>query len=1131
MAREAVDWRVMLPTALPSRLLRSIFCLSLAAASACSEPGTAETDASHGGSRHDGSVCSTPDCSADDASGPDGQVLSDASVPEASDATTADAGRHDADSDAAQPECQEGDVQNEACEDANQSRRRACVDGVWGAWGECEPIDQRCTPNQVDRRMCGLNQRGEQQRICEHGAFGSWSECVDPDVCTDLATDESTCGLNGRGHTERTCNAGAWSEWSSCADPDLCQNDHAEQRKCGFNQRGSETRSCQAGAWGAWSTCVDADECRDDAQDAQPCGVNGNGTRTRSCQQGKWREFGSCNDSDECSEHAHDERGCGLNQHGAQARDCIHGRWSDWSVCHDRDECSADQRESRSCGYNLRGQQARTCQGGQWGEFSPCMDPDQCKNDDRSSQICGRNRRGVATAICSDGVWGAPSACTDPDECSDDAEDTQTCGLNARGHAQRECRQGHWTAWSSCADVDVCVDLTTDQRACGFNARGSDSRSCEQGRWADWRGCTDPDQCHNHDVSVQQCGQNGRGTRSQTCSDGQWQSAECIDQDDCHDQDQQQATCGLNHGGVTSRLCQAGHWLPWAACSVQCGNGALEPGEECDDKNGSGGDGCSSDCRIEHVEWIYQIPGTPADTGWLDTVQSNGTFVSWLNDRPDDATKAPSPRVSAVDSKGKAAWVRDFGVTQPKTFTSTVMAAGPAGETILYGRFSGKSSMLGDALNTETIFLSVLDKTGWDVTEARLQHQPSGKQPYQMSVVATSNGDLSTFGRLAVPEYLRMYNSVVTSWAPMEFYWLRLHPYDLTPVMTASFSVSGDQPSLGAFAADDTRQVAVIRGGYDGGTYRFEDGSSIEQTSSLILGVDNTGKRTLSYAFPSKLLLGQANVILLPNGQTIVSALVFPEHDGETIVDATGEQQVQSDTIYSLWFSADGKLQLIRPGRALGVHDGKLLLRNRFVASVELEPARPWARTLRADGGKPGQYLAAYASDGELVDAAVLFTRDKDPAQPGRYELHDDWILVQVECSNLLHMGSSEGALIDLSGHGGAYCLARFDTKGALTWATAFGDSYDATLDQTAVQGSDLWIFRWGQGVGRLDQQGRVTLDLPVNSARRLIVSDQGVWVRASFGTFSSASIVPSDPLDRAIDVAKGSEVVIKLRP
>jgi cysteine-rich repeat protein len=35
------------------------------------------------------------------------------------------------------------------------------------------------------------------------------------------------------------------------------------------------------------------------------------------------------------------------------------------------------------------------------------------------------------------------------------------------------------------------------------------------------------------------------------------------------------------------------------ACGCECGNGILDPGEQCDDGNRINGDGCSADCMIE----------------------------------------------------------------------------------------------------------------------------------------------------------------------------------------------------------------------------------------------------------------------------------------------------------------------------------------------------------------------------------------------------------------------------------------------------------------------------------------------------------------------------------------------------
>jgi spore coat protein A len=66
--------------------------------------------------------------------------------------------------------------------------------------------------------------------------------------------------------------------------------------------------------------------------------------------------------------------------------------------------------------------------------------------------------------------------------------------------------------------------------------------------------------------------------------------------------------------------------------TIQCGNAAVEPTEECDDGNTSGGDGCSADCRFEDDTFVYglaqggsvdvtidgvllNVPTTPGQTG------------------------------------------------------------------------------------------------------------------------------------------------------------------------------------------------------------------------------------------------------------------------------------------------------------------------------------------------------------------------------------------------------------------------------------------------------------------------------------------------------------------------------------
>src|SRR6266702_354185 len=67
------------------------------------------------------------------------------------------------------------------------------------------------------------------------------------------------------------------------------------------------------------------------------------------------------------------------------------------------------------------------------------------------------------------------------------------------------------------------------------------------------------------------------------------------------------ATCASEPG---AKLCANGMYCPanMFCAAVQqvcltstCGNGVVDPGEECDDGNIIGGDGCSADCKSTEV--------------------------------------------------------------------------------------------------------------------------------------------------------------------------------------------------------------------------------------------------------------------------------------------------------------------------------------------------------------------------------------------------------------------------------------------------------------------------------------------------------------------------------------------------
>ena len=69
--------------------------------------------------------------------------------------------------------------------------------------------------------------------------------------------------------------------------------------------------------------------------------------------------------------------------------------------------------------------------------------------------------------------------------------------------------------------------------------------------------------------------------------------------------------------------------LPWTekAQAATCGNGEIESGEQCDDENTTGGDGCSNICALE-TNWVCST-GCPG-TGFADMITNNPRLV-WLD--------------------------------------------------------------------------------------------------------------------------------------------------------------------------------------------------------------------------------------------------------------------------------------------------------------------------------------------------------------------------------------------------------------------------------------------------------------------------------------------------------------------
>ena len=136
---------------------------------------------------------------------------------------------------------------------------------------------------------------------------------------------------------------------------------------------------------------------------------------------------------------------------------------------------------------------------------------------------------------------------------------------------------------------------------CGNGAVGS-GESCDDGNTEDGDGCGGDCRvesgwlCRNagrHCLLVSACG-NGVQDPGEACDDGN-----TLGRDGCN------SVCESELGWHCPTFGQ-----PCTSMNA-CGNGLLSPGEACDDGNTVGGDGCSGDCTRVELGWRCRVAGKP----------------------------------------------------------------------------------------------------------------------------------------------------------------------------------------------------------------------------------------------------------------------------------------------------------------------------------------------------------------------------------------------------------------------------------------------------------------------------------------------------------------------------------------
>ena len=320
-----------------------------------------------------------------------------------------------------------------------------------------------------------------------------------------------------------------------------------------------------------------------------------------------------------------------INGDGCNA-ECVSEKCGDGLIDPANEECDdANQIDADACTNKCK---LPVCGDGLANADDECDDANQVDTD-ACTNAC-------KDAVCGDGlVQTGVEACDDGNQVDDDDCSNQ-CALASCGDglqtADEECDDGNNADGDGCSAVcklPACGD--------GFPDPGE---ACDDGRDNnDTHVCTST-------CALAKCGDGLVFAGTEECDD-----ANQIDADDCRN------SCKLNvcGDGVVNKAgdketCDDGNTAPGDGCSAscikECGNGVVDPGEECDDQaNADLNDSCTPQCnRLRYYVFVTSAKYLTADFGGVDQADmlcntlangaklpGAGNYRAWLSDQRDSA--------------------------------------------------------------------------------------------------------------------------------------------------------------------------------------------------------------------------------------------------------------------------------------------------------------------------------------------------------------------------------------------------------------------------------------------------------------------------------------------------------------
>ncbi len=473
----------------------------------------------------------------------------------------------------------DGSVDEATCDDGNPCTEDVC-NGEAG-----------CSHTPLEGAACSDENACTHGDICVDGSCqGTEIQCEDTNPCTDDLCDEvvgcdfafndAPCDDEDPCTVGDTCGEGVCVSGLAitCTDNNPCTDDSCDPAggciftpntaSCDDGNLCTTVDTCSDGACHGTSPldCVDESACTTDYCDpltgcehpanTLPCNDGNACTLGDVCADGACSPGSgsmNCDDGNPCTDDICDPEGA-----------CIH--LPNDADCNDNNECTtADACQEGAC----VGAGPLMCDDGNPCTYDFCLAGGGCQHDNVVGP-CSDGDNCTFDDFCSGGscIGGAVKACDDGNPCTDDV-----CNSNA------DCEFLPNT--NPCDDENAC----TNEDACsGGTCVGSGSPDCEDGDVCTTNSC-DPAVGCSLEYNTNPCEDGNPCTVTDICAEGTCVGGGDVD---CDDGDHCTAdSCDPVLGCVS---------VPADSC---CGNLILEEGEECDDGNLEGLDGCNALCQDE----------------------------------------------------------------------------------------------------------------------------------------------------------------------------------------------------------------------------------------------------------------------------------------------------------------------------------------------------------------------------------------------------------------------------------------------------------------------------------------------------------------------------------------------------